>query len=155
MPFNGTGVEPADPYVMRSHFCACFAYGGPCNDPNFDFAGRNRVAREWREVADNFVRGDYYPLTDYSIAANVWMAWQFNRPDAGHGVVQAFRRSESPGNASLLKLRGLNPSATYEIHRSDIEGVTRAGRGELTETGLKVSLPQRASAATVQYRRIP
>src|SRR6202011_4144568 len=37
MPFNGTGVEPADPYVMRSHFCPCFAFGGPCLDPTFDF----------------------------------------------------------------------------------------------------------------------
>ncbi|MBV9121819.1 MAG: GH36 C-terminal domain-containing protein, partial [Planctomycetes bacterium] len=153
MPFNGTGVEPADPYVMRSHFCPCFAYGGPCNDPHFDFDGRNRIAREWRQVADSLLRGDYYPLTDYSLAPTVWMAWQFDEPGRGRGVVQAFRRAECPTESAHFKLRGLDPGATYDLRDFDQpEGKKVSGR-QLMETGLEIRLSRRASAATIRYQR--
>lgn len=155
MPFNGTGVEPADPYVMRSHFCACFAYGGPCNDPHFDFDGRNRIAREWRQVADNFVSGDYYPLTDYGPEPERWIAWQFDRPEAWHGVVQAFRRSRSPDASARLKLRGLDRDASYEVRDLETGRVTRSRGAELLDGGLPVILPHAPSAATIAYRRLP
>ena len=155
MPFNGTGVEPADPYVMRSHFCACFAYGGPCNDPNFDFDGRNKMAREWRQVADNFVLGDYYPLTLYTLDAKVWMGWQFNRPEASHGVVQIFRRSECPTDSASFKLQGLDENAMYDLRDFDADGIVRKSGMELGKTGLQVRLAKPGSAATILYRKVP
>jgi alpha-galactosidase len=151
MPFNGTGVEPADPYTMRSHYCACFAYGGPPNAPDFDFQGRKRVADQWRRVADNFL-GDYYPLTTYSLAADVWMAWQFDRPEAGTGVVQAFRRSESPYEVARLRLRGLDADAKYDLDDFDRGTTTLSGR-ELLDKGLEVRLDRRPDSAVISYRR--
>ena len=41
--------------------------------------------------------GDYYPLTSYSLQPDHWIAWQFNRPETGDGVVQAFRRPSATG----------------------------------------------------------
>lgn len=35
--------------------------------------------------------GDYYPLTPYSRANDVWIAWQFHRSELDTGMVQAFR----------------------------------------------------------------
>ena len=61
--------------------------------------------------------GDYYPLLPCSLnsdcgtdpskersAAFEWAAWQFNRPEEGDGMVQAFRRDE---NAESIRESGL------------------------------------------------
>ena len=39
---------------------------------------------------------DYYPLSPYSKALDIWMAWQFHRPDLNEGVIQAFPPSAQP-----------------------------------------------------------
>ena len=52
--------------------------------------------------------GDFWPLTPYSLENNVWMAWQFDRPEAGEGVVQAFRRAENGDESATFRLRGLD-----------------------------------------------
>ena len=59
--------------------------------PDFPFAKAQAVLRQCRDLQPYFL-GDYYPLTEYSKAGNVWVAWQFDRPDRGNGMVQAFRR---------------------------------------------------------------
>ena len=78
--------------------------------------------------------GDYYPLlpcssstdcaTDTSnerSAAFEWAAWQFNRPEQEDGMVQAFRRKKSADPTKDLRLRGLDPAATYEVTDFDTE----------------------------------
>ena len=151
IPFNGTGCSPDDPYRMRSHFCAGYGFGGPNNDPNFNYESRKRMNAEWRTVCDNFVVGDYYPLTPWSLEPDVWMAWQFNRPDVRHGVVQAFRHEKNTSATARFKLRGLDPGLTYELKISDVPAPVRATGKELMEPGLEVRLDQPASAATIAY----
>ena len=56
--------------------------------------------------------GDYYPLTGYSRQDEVWVAWQFDRPDQGRGLVQAFRRSRDEQQTLGLRLRNLNPAVS-------------------------------------------
>ena len=63
-------------------------------------------------IAPNYL-GDFYPLTPYSEASHVWMAWQYDRPEAGEGVVQAFRHRESSRESMKFALRGLEANATY------------------------------------------
>ena len=58
--------------------------------------GRKLIA-QWRQVVDYLI-GDFYPLTAYSLADDVWMAFQFARPENGSGMVQAFRRGNTPDN---------------------------------------------------------
>ena len=40
--------------------------------------------------------GDFWPLTTFSTSHKAWMAWQFDDPKKSGGLVQAFRRAESP-----------------------------------------------------------
>ena len=60
-----------------------------------DWAQYHGMVAELRQVTDYF-SGDYYPLTRYSLDNAVWMAWQFDRPEIGEGVVQVFCRADSP-----------------------------------------------------------
>ena len=59
-------------------------------------------------------------MDDEHSAAFEWAAWQFNRPEQGDGMVQAFRRDKSEDPATDIRLRGLDPSATYKV--TDLDG---------------------------------
>ena len=48
------------------------------------------------------------------------MAWQFDRPEQGDGVVQVFRRMDSIYESAQFKLHGLDPAAQYEITDLDV-----------------------------------
>jgi alpha-galactosidase len=65
---------------------------------------------EWRRIKKYFF-GDYYPLTPYSLYNDVRIAWQFDCPEEGEGVVQVFRRAENDeaDKVRKVKLRGLEP----------------------------------------------
>ena len=52
---------------------------------------------------------DFYPLLSFSLAADAWAVWQYDRPDLGEGMVVAFRRFASPFAACRLTLQGLDP----------------------------------------------
>ena len=107
---------------------------------------------EFRRVQP-YLLSDFYPLTPYSLEKNAWVAWQFDDPEQGGGVVQAFRRAECSDNKLTVTLRGLDPEATYCLE--DLEnGETRklAGR-ELMEQGLEITLAEQPSAAVIVYRR--
>ena len=99
--------------------------------------------------------GDYYPLTPYSLEPTPWMAWQFDLPAERRGVVQLFRRPESPHQMATFPLQALDPRATYEVIDLDSPAERKqvAGR-ELVEQGLSVTLSHRPSSAVVLYRQV-
>lgn len=97
--------------------------------------------------------GDFHPLTPWSRDDQTWMAWQFNRPEAGEGMVQAFRRHGSFYEAARFKLRELEADATYRItHLDTADSKEMAGR-ELMDKGLPVTLSETPSAAVIVYQR--
>ena len=114
----------------------------------------------WRKTVEDFRRteefwfGDYYPLARWSLAEDVWVAWQFDRPEAGTGIVQAFRRAESPYETARFRLRGLEPEARYTVSDFDDPGKPQEFLGrELADRGLPITLPARRSSGILTYRR--
>ena len=132
-------IRPRDNYQFRSGFApgmsfALFNVAGTPDEvgsfipPNFPFDWLRTMIRQLKEVRPYYY-GDYYPLLPCSSnsdcvsgqsnerSANFeWAAWQFNRPEQGDGMVQAFRRPQSGESAKDLRLRGLDPLAAV---RSD------------------------------------
>jgi alpha-galactosidase len=122
-------------------------------EKELDYAALRRLISQWRQsIAPNYY-GDYYPLTPYSQESSDWIAWQFNRPEAGTGVVQAFRRENSPSTAMRLKLRGLDPDAEYSVTDLDTDKPQVATGGQLMENGLLVSVPDKPGAAVITYKK--
>ena len=154
IPYFGTGVWAVNDYVVRSHWSPWLGIG-PNEIPGkgTDWAGFRRMTAELRRAAP-YYSGDYYPLTSYGLDETAWMAWQFDRPDLGEGVVQAFRRSGSYYESARFPLRGLDPDGRYTI--TDVNtGQSREQTGrELAVEGLEVSPGKRASAAVLLYRRV-
>lgn len=153
LPYYGTGFINFDTYIFRSTMCPNTTLGPDVRRSDIDWPLLRKLIAQWRKVADYYY-GDYYPLTAYSLDSDVWMAWQFDRPDLGAGMVQAFRRSGSPYESARFKLQGLDPKAKYRITNFDARGSSTVTGRELVEKGLLVNLATRPSAALIVYRRL-
>jgi alpha-galactosidase len=153
MPFHGTGFIEISKYLGRSCMAPEFTLGCDMRRKDLDYDTLRQLVKECRRMAPFFF-GDYYPLTSYSLKNDVWMAWQYDRPDLGEGAVQVFRRADSPYETARLRLRGLRPDATYEVQ--DIEPheqpVRVAGKA-LMDDGLPVTLKAKPDSAIFLYRR--
>lgn len=97
--------------------------------------------------------GDYYPLTPYSTNQTDWVAWQFDRPDLGLGIVQAFRRAGSLNQSLVFQLNGLIPDATYTVTNLFQGGVITNTGLQLMNPGITVRIPDSPDAAILLYQK--
>lgn len=153
VPYYGTGTRDIDPYIFRSNMCPAINTCWDMRRRDLDYNLARRLVEQWRSVAP-YYSGDYYPLTGYHIGSDVWMAWQFDRPDLGEGMVQVFRRAGSSYETARFPLRGLVPEATYEVRDLDAGSPVRLTGRELSVRGLPVSISQLPGALTITYRKL-
>ena len=157
-PYQGTGIaynrEMMTEYWIRSSWVTEFSLGPGVEGLEIvDFKQLKKLTDEWRSIAHYFF-GDYYPLTPYSLENNIWMAWQFNRPDLGEGVIQAFRRPDCFYESACLKLKGLEPDGSYVINRSNEKDLGSIAGRELMEKGLIINLKNVPDSATIIYKKL-
>jgi alpha-galactosidase len=112
LPVFGTGEYCEDLYSVRSHLCPWLTMATNLADPDWD-ALRREISDQ--RIASKYFSGDFYPLVEYSLRSDVWMAWQFMRPTEGDGMVQAFRREGAKAVEMKFKLRALKSGAQYEF----------------------------------------
>lgn len=152
IPYYGTGVNSVEPYLFRSQMTPAIALGlDPGNYAN-GYTRLKALLAQWRSVSANYF-GDYYPLTPYSLDLTAWMAWQFNSPATGEGMVQAFRRPDSPFETARFKLRGLDPRAIYIAGDADAPSALELTGAELMDHGLPVTVTGSPGAALLSYRK--
>jgi alpha-galactosidase len=178
-PHYGTMLQmrPRDNYHFRSGFAPGLSFAlfnaagtkdqiGSFIPADFPFDWLRRQVEQLKQVRPYYY-GDYYPLLpcsantdcvagagDERSAAFEWAAWQFNRPEDGDGMVQAFRRDKSGDAAKDLRLRGLDAAATYEVTDLDAD-VTKTVAGEdLMQKGLHVEVAEKPGAAIILYKRV-
>jgi len=97
--------------------------------------------------------GDFYPLLSFSLAADAWAAWQYDRPDLGEGMVVAFRRHESPFPCWQAKLQALDPEAEYELYSWDDNSTRRVyGKALMTE-GIGITIEEKPGSVLLVYKR--
>jgi len=149
-PYYGGGWTPVEPYAFWSNAAPSLGFGIDIRVRDLDYATLRRLVSQWRQISPYYY-GDYYPLTPYSQENDVWIAWQFDRPDLGEGMVQAFRRPDSFYEAARFKLRGLDPEARYTLKDLDAEGATEVAGRELMEEGLPVRIEEQPGAVVWTY----
>jgi alpha-galactosidase len=149
LPFQGSGCYVYDPYAFRSFYLPSFGMGGLSAD---NTPLQQQAYRECGQIAPAMLSGDYYPLTPYSLAADVWIAWQFDRPDTGDGCVQAFRRPDAAAPTLTVRLHGLDESRLYRVDDYDRPGGAAKPSAEATTgqqlmtEGITIDLERRGSA---------
>lgn len=112
-----------------------------------------RLAEEFKSVR-HFFFGDFYPLTPYSVTDDTWIAYEFHREDLRQGMALAFRRPKCPIITTRLKLKGLSPTARYEVYFKD-SGVKQTFTGEQLAEGLEVRIETRPGSLLITYRQLP
>lgn len=153
IPYFGTGVNTFDAYGFRSQMTPALNMAWDFRRENRDYETLRHLVAQWRQVAELYY-GDYYPLSPYSASDKDWLAWQFNRPEQGDGMVQVFRRPESAYQSARFKLQGLEPAARYRITNFDVDGSTQMTGRELVERGLAVTFDRQPDSAIITYRRV-
>lgn len=155
VPFQGTGTGSGalSPYLLRStlvtHFTACF----DVRRTDLDYALIRRVLDQWRQYAPSYF-GDYYPLTPYSLDPALWIGWQFDLPESGEGLVQAFRRDRSVYESARFKLRGLDADARYAVTQMDTGETATFQGSDLLTAGLRVVIPTQPGDVVLKYSRV-
>lgn len=158
MPYSGTGTGRIwyDTYRFRSAYA-------PALTTNFTFSERNAFGDDpegmkWlARMCDEYVRvrpylsEDAYQLTVPSEAMDVWSAIQYHDPSKDEGVIQVFRRGESPYEEAVFKLFGLDGSSEYIFEDAD-GGEFSAGGMTLLDSGLKLRIPERRAAKVYFYK---
>ena len=152
IPFYGTGVNSSDPYAFRSVMSPSLTGCWDVRRADLDYDSIRRLVGQWHEVAPYFL-GDYYPLTSWSLASDVWIGWQFDRPDLGGGMIQVFRRPDSIYEAARLPLKGLEAGATYEVEDLDTGALAKSAGEELMERGVRVTFEDGPGSLLLVYRR--
>ena len=113
---------------------------------DYDFAAAVKMIGVWRRAADLLTYGDYYPLTPYHRSPDQWVAWQFDRPEEGRGLIQAIRLPAAPAESLRVYLQSLKADATYTFENAET-GETRTHSGaDLISRGFEVALPARSGA---------
>ena len=153
VPYFGTAVRSSNPYSFRSAMTPATTMQSDPRSKSIDFPALERLAYQWRQIAPNYF-GDYYPLTSYTTEDDAWMAWQYNRPETSAGMVQAFRRAQSPIEKVRFKLRGLDAAAQYVVRNLDQPGELRFTGRELTEQGLPVEIKDMPGAVIITYQQV-
>ncbi|MBP8128579.1 MAG: NPCBM/NEW2 domain-containing protein [Candidatus Hydrogenedentes bacterium] len=153
-PFYGTGTSKTDPYLVRSVLCPHFTACWDQREANLDYPTLARLVRQWRDFGANYF-GDYYPLTPYTLSNDQWIGWQFDRPEAGAGMIQVFRRDASIYETAQLPLKALRPEARYRVTNMDAPDNPVVLTGvELADRGLPVGISERPGSAFFTYERI-
>jgi alpha-galactosidase len=153
MPFYGTGFIDFDAYIVRSLMGPDMTLSCDARRKDLDWDLLRRLVSQWRQVVPYFY-GDYYPLTPYTLDSRAWIAWQFDCPEKGEGVVQVFRRSESIYRSAEIRLYALDPAANYSITNLDAQRSEQVSGRELIEKGLPVDILGRPGAVVILYHAI-
>jgi alpha-galactosidase len=165
VPLSGGCALRSDPYMMRSGYspALCVEWHGfvpgtwnaitKIDDTGFDFDRTRRLLNEYLAIRAYFYE-DFYPLSPYSVAADTWMAWQFDCPEKGEGVVQAFRRDKCTVEGERLKLHALDPAGAYDVTDLDDGRPQRIAGKELVEEGLLVKIADQPGAVVLTYKRV-
>lgn len=162
VPFSATSQDRAgDDYEFRSSMCSslCLNWWISGDVPaekipaSFPFAWAKRTLDQYVQIRD-FYYGDYYPLTGYSQAADAWIGYQLDRPEAGKGLLVVLRRPESPYESARFPLRGIDRAAEYRVTDLD-SGASEIHKGQaLAEAGLSVRIASRPGSALIVYDRL-
>jgi len=113
---------------------------------DYDFALAVKMIAIWRQVADFFLTGDFYPLTPYHRSPGQWVARQFDRPEEGRGFIQGIRLPKAPAETLVVYPQGLRPDVLYRFENPET-GETRELTGAAVQQhGFVFALPPRAGA---------
>ena len=152
VPYYGTSGDVLDTYGFLSRMTPAMGVGPDALTTKAQRRLAVKLIGEWKQAA-GFYYDDYYPLTPYSTENTEWMAWQFGQADGGAGMVQVFRRPDSPFTSARLPLRGLKRGARYVLSNAGTGSRATYTGAEMMDYGLPVAIAAKPGAVLLFYRQ--
>jgi len=157
LPHSGTGTgREYDEYRARSTYDSsmtinhAFSESNNFGDDPEKLAWLKKMCEEYLMVRPYFCE-DFYPLTQVSDCTDIWCASQFDRLSQNDGIVQIFRRENSPYEVMTLELHAIDESAEYTFTDADGGECIKISGAELKNNGLKISIPEKRTAKIYFY----
>lgn len=158
MPYSGTGTGRIyDEYRVRSAYASslgCNFFYSEAEEKVY----KTRESTEFiRKYTNEFLKvrpyfeEDFYPLTEVTDNLDSWCVMQFDRPEKSDGIIEAFRRENSPYETACFKLGGIDENKTYIFEDAD-GGEFSVSGGELKKNGLKLTIPEKRKAKIYFYK---
>ena len=158
MPYSGTGCGRLyDEYRFRSSYGASlttnyfYVEDQPYADTPEKIEFLKKYTAEYLRVRPFFTE-DFYPLTEYSDKTDTWCAWQLDRPEKGDGVIQVFRRENSPHSSAELPVFAIDKGARYIFEDVD-GGEFEIDGAYLAQNGLCIRIEEKRKAKLYFYRK--
>ncbi len=148
--YYGSGPTPVEPYAFWSNVAPSLGLGIDVRLHELDYVTLRRLIAAWRTIAPDFY-GDFYPLTPWTRDDTAWMAWQFDRPESGEGVVEVFRRPQSFYESARFPLRGLDLAASYTLTELGSGATAKLAGKTLLNDGLPVAISEQPGVAVWRY----
>ncbi len=151
--YYGSGATPIVAYDFWSTSVPANGYGLDVRVDDMDWPAFRSLLEQRAEIIGCFY-GDFYPLSPASTDPSAWVAWQFDVPDEGRGVVMAFGRSGSVFVAARYALRGLDPGATYRFTDMTTRETRDVSGDEALHRGLRVDIGETPGASVIAYEKL-
>ncbi len=110
---------------------------------DYDYALAREMMALWRRAAPYLTYGDYHPLTPFHKSAAGWVIRQFDQPESGSGMLQAIRFPAAQEERQNIRLKGIDPAATYRFEQGETGEVLTLSGAALLTNGFDVSLAPR------------
>jgi alpha-galactosidase len=114
VPVHSSLVFATDPYTIRSVARLGVGQSDDSRSAGYSTAEMKAASDEIKSLRELYL-GDYYPLLGADVTERPWCGWQFDRADLGQGFAVCFRRSQNPDSRREVALRGLLPTARYDV----------------------------------------
>jgi len=150
---DGRFDRAVDSFSFHCGMAAMMATSMDIRRDGYDFALVRRMIALWRRAAGLLIGGDYYPLTPFDRSGKQWVAWQFDRPEVGQGLVQAIRLADCDEGSFTIRPQALDSGAEYVLENPETGDEVRRSGAALLAEGLTVALPARAGGIWF-YRRL-
>ena len=159
LPYSGTGTGRLyEEYRIRSAYDSAlnanyfFSENEPFCDTPEKIAFLKKYTEEYLKARPYFSE-DCYPLTQSGENSDIWAAIQFHRPAQKDGILQIFRRENSPYERATFFLRGLNEASRYLFTDADGGEFKLSGK-QLFTLGLTLEISEKRKAKIYFYKEI-
>lgn len=154
LPFSTVGQMGATPYLVRSGFNGGIAFAQDIRPPGYPRDLLRQAIAEGKRLRPYWL-GEFYPLSEVTTSPRDWCVTQYHRPEAGDGIVVAFRRHRSPYSGYECRLRDILPQARYQVtqyHTYDPEPPALVRGADLAH--LNVTVTDCPGSVLVEYKRV-
>jgi alpha-galactosidase len=119
---------------------------------DYDYPLAVKMIDLWRKASDLILYGDYYQHTPFHRSSEQWVAWQFDSPENGQGLLQGIRLPASPQETLTIHPKVHSdkdhpgPDTTYYFENPETGETRQISADVLIRDGFTFDQPARSGS---------